>query len=104
MGETKCRQELDTISRMRLDSERDDPGRRQHARDIRQNRSDLVDIDKNVGGKHEIICFLIGDFAVEKIPKITDRESVVDFFYLARPILARDQTTPTSPPDNAPTP
>jgi len=82
MGETKCRKELDAVVRMCLDGKRDDPGRRQCARHIRQNRAELVDIDKDVGGEHEIMCFLIGDFAGEKIPEITDREPIVNFFRL----------------------
>jgi len=92
MGETKCRKELDAVVRMYLDGKRDDPGRRQCARHIRQNRAELVDIDKDVGGEHEIMCFLIGDFAGEKIPEITDREPIVNFFRLgARSSPATDR-------------
>ena len=67
---------------MGLYRECDDAGWREDAGDADKYRREVVDIDKDIGGEHEVIFGAVADFIGKKVCNVTDREPIVKGFRL----------------------
>ena len=85
MGEAQRRQQPDAGAGMGLDREGDHAARRQHAGDIGEHGSKVVDVNKHNGGEDQIVLCGFGDLIRQKRRQITDDEPVVIAFrFVAR--------------------
>ena len=65
---------------MGFDREGKKTARRKHARDRRQDRAQIVDINEHVGGEHEVIFRGIAGLAGKKVDKVGGDEAVINAF------------------------
>ena len=80
VGIAQCRQKLHAVARMGFDREGKKTARRKHARDRRQDRAQIVDINEHVGGEHEMIFRGIAGLAAKKVHKVGGDEAVINAF------------------------
>jgi hypothetical protein len=82
MGEAKRRQKFDPGAGMAFNGKRDDAAGRQHTGDGGEDRREIVDIDKDIGRKHEIVVRRCGGFGGEKFRQVANLDAVVKSFVL----------------------
>jgi len=78
MGETQRRQQRDAVALMRFDGEGENSRRREDARDHSDDFVEVVHIDKNVGGKNDVVFRAVRDLVGEDVRQIADYQTIVE--------------------------